>query len=189
MTNEEMVDALWRRDEAGLAAVMEACGAYCRRIAGNLLSPADAEEVVADVWMKLWNAIPPHRPDSMAAFACRITRNLAVNRYRKNRAACRNTDALVDWEELTENPDLFETVSAADPTAEQVEAAELSRAIDAFLRTLKQEDRVLWIRRYVFLEDGDSLAKRFGMSRGYVHVRLHRIRDKLKTYLEEGKYL
>ena len=189
MTSEEITEAIWNREEAGLAAAMETCGGLCGRIAQNILSPADAEEVVADTWMRLWNSIPPNRPVSLAAYACRITRNLAVNRYHHNKAACRRPDVLTDWAELTENPDLFETVSAADPTAELAEAKELAGAIDTFLRGLKKEDRVLFLRRYVYLEDGDTLAKHYGINRKHVHVKLHRIREKLKNYLREEKYL
>ena len=189
MTNEEIVNALWNREEDGLAAAMEQCGPYCRRIARNILLPTDAEEVVSDTWMRLWSTIPPNRPASLVAYACRITRNLAVNRYHHNKAACRRPDMLTDWAELTENPDLFETVSAADPTAESAEAKELAGAIDTFLRDLKKEDRILFIRRYVYLEDGDTLANRSGINRRHVHVKLHRIREKLKNYLREGNYI
>ena len=189
MTTEEITDAMWRRDENALTAVMEQYGTLCSRIAGNILPSADAEEVVADTWMQIWNSIPPTRPASMMAYACRITRNLAINRYRRNKAACRTPEALVDWAALTENPDLFETAPAADPTAESIEAAELARAVDHFLRTQTKEDRVLFVRRYVYLEDGDALAGRCGKSRRYVHVRLHRIRKRLKKYLEEAHLL
>lgn len=189
MTDKEITDALWRREEAGLAAVMELCGPGCRRIAGNILPEGDAEEVVADTWLKIWQSVPPNRPVSIAAYACRITRNLAVNRYHRNRAACRRPEALVDWAELTENPDLFETVSAADPTAEAVEAAETARAVDRFLRTLPKEDRVLFVRRYVYLEDGETLARTMGLSRGHIRVKLHRLRKKLRQMLEKEKLL
>ena len=116
MTSDEIIKTIWCRDEAGLTAAMEHCGGLCRRIAGNILPEPDAEEVVADTWLQLWNSIPPNRPVSLTAYACRITRNLAVNRYHYNKAACRTREVLTDWEELTENPDLFETVSAADST-------------------------------------------------------------------------
>jgi len=189
MTDKEITDALWNRDEAGLAAVMELCGSRCRRIAGNILPEADAEEVTADTWLKIWQTIPPNRPVSLAAYACRITRNLAINRYHHSKAARRNTDILTDWTELTENPDLFETVSAADPTAEAAEAKELAHAIDRFLRTLPKEDRVLFVRRYVYLDTAEDLAETLHMTKGHIHVKLHRIRKRLMNYLKEEKLL
>ena len=189
MTDKEITDALWNREEAGLVAVMALCGARCRRIAGNILPERDAEEVVADTWLKIWQSVPPNRPQSYIAYACRITRNLAVNRYHHSKAACRRAGVLVDWEALTENPDLFETAAAADPTAQALEASELSAAVDRFLRALPKEDRVLWIRRYVYLESGDSLAAALHRSRGYIHVKLHRLRGKLMRYLKEEKWI
>ena len=189
MTSKEITDALWRREEAGLAALMEQYGPLCRKIAGNILPAADAEEVVADVWFRVWNTVPPHRPVSLAAYVCRITRNLAINRYYHNKAARRRPEALTDWTELTENPDLFETVQASDPTAESAEAAETAAAIDRFLRTLPVEDRVLFVRRFVYLEDTDALAKRLHLTKGHIHVKLHRLRKKLRQMLEEEKLL
>ncbi len=189
MTDTEILEALWNRDEAGLAAVMELCGARCRKIAGNILQPADAEEVVADTWLKIWQSVPPNRPVSLAAYACRITRNLAINRYHRNKAACRTTDVLTDWEALTENPDLFVAISAADPTAQSMEAAELAAEVDRFLRTLPEVDRVLFVRRFVYLEDTDALAERLCLTKGHIHVKLHRLRKKLRQMLEEEKLL
>ena len=189
MTDTEIIEALWNRDEAGLSAVMSLCGARCRKIAGNIMPPADAEEVVADTWLKIWQSVPPNRPVSIAAYACRITRNLAINRYYHNKAACRRPEVLTDWEALTENPDLFETVQAADPTAESLEAAETAAAIDRFLRTLPEVDRVLFVRRFVYLEDTDALAERLCLTKGHIHVKLHRLRKKLRQMLEEEKLI
>ncbi|MBR4961971.1 MAG: sigma-70 family RNA polymerase sigma factor [Clostridia bacterium] len=189
MTDKEITDALWNREEAGLAAVMELCGSRCRKIAGNILPDTDAEEVVADTWLKIWQTIPPNRPVSLAAYACRITRNLAVNRYHHNKAARRTTDVLTDWETLTENPDLFETVQAADPVAESVQARELAQGIDRFLRMLPKEDRVLFVRRYVYLDTAEDLAETLHLTKGHIHVKLHRIRKRLMNYLMEEKLL
>ena len=57
-------------------------GKLCRTIAHNLLGNAeDVEECENDVYLALWNAIPPARPRSLSAYLGRITRNLAVNRF------------------------------------------------------------------------------------------------------------
>ena len=98
-----IIERLWRRDETVLADLAEAFGKLCRRIAANILhNREDSEEVVNDTWLRVWDSIPENRPDSLTAYTGRITRNLALSRFRQEHAACRNRDLEMPWEELTE---------------------------------------------------------------------------------------
>lgn len=68
---------------------------------GHILPDArDAEECVSDVWLRLWNAIPPERPRSLAAYITTVTRRLALDKCDYNRAAQRRSDLTVAFEEL-----------------------------------------------------------------------------------------
>ncbi len=76
-----IVALYWARDEQALSATAAKFGAYCRRIALNLLgNPADAEECLNDTWLAAWNSMPQNRPDRLAPYLGRITRNLALDR-------------------------------------------------------------------------------------------------------------
>ena len=87
MKDVTIVDLFWNRDEAAIGAVREQYGKYCRKIAMNVLgSEEDAEECVSDAFLALWGRIPPARPQSLRAFLGKITRNIAVNRYRQNQS-------------------------------------------------------------------------------------------------------
>ena len=57
--------------------------------------------------------------------------------------------------------------------------------LNQFLRELDQTTRVLFIRRYVWLESVSSLASRFQMAENTVSARLSRARKKLKKVLEK----
>ncbi|MBQ8400432.1 MAG: sigma-70 family RNA polymerase sigma factor, partial [Clostridia bacterium] len=144
----------------------------------------DAEEVVNDTWLRVWNSIPPNCPGSLAASTGRIARNLALNRYRDDHAACRDRDRVTPMEELTGTPEGEAAFLVKDPVAGEVEAAELSDAIAQFLSTLPAADRALFVRRYWRLDGLDTLANEMHMTPGHVRVKLHRIREKLKKYLE-----
>lgn len=62
-------------------------GIYCSTIAGNILHSAeDTEECVNDTWLHAWNSIPPEKPCRLSVFLGRITRNLAIDRYRRNKS-------------------------------------------------------------------------------------------------------
>ena len=59
--------------------------------------------------------------------------------------------------------------------------------LDAFLGTLTQENRRLFVRRYWYVDTVAEIAQRYNMSESKVKTRLHRIREKLRVYLmQEG---
>ena len=51
-----------------MEATQAAYGAYCRAIALRILgSEEDTEECLADVWLRVWNAVPPERPEQLSS--------------------------------------------------------------------------------------------------------------------------
>ena len=59
MTDADIVTLYWARDEQAIAQTAQKFGAYCRKIAMNLLgSQEDAEECENDTWMAAWNSMP-----------------------------------------------------------------------------------------------------------------------------------
>ena len=73
MTDADIVTLYWARDEQAIAQTAQKFGAYCRKIAMNLLgSQEDAEECENDTWMAAWNSMPQNRPDKLAPYLGRI---------------------------------------------------------------------------------------------------------------------
>ena len=52
-------------------------------MANNILgNTEDSEECVNDTWFHAWNAMPPHRPDSLRMFFAKITRRVSFDRFK-----------------------------------------------------------------------------------------------------------
>lgn len=80
-------------------------------------------------------------------------------------------------------------ILAASSTVEQeIAADELSKQIDCFLATLDEDSQMLFVRRYWYSDSISDLAERFHISNSNVSVRLSRIRNKLKIYLQKEGY-
>jgi RNA polymerase sigma-70 factor (ECF subfamily) len=62
---------------------------------------------------------------------------------------------------------------------------ELTETIERFLDGLDQKNRVLFVKRYWFAESVEMIAKELSMRENSVAVRLLRLREKLKKYLEK----
>ena len=61
----------------------------------------------------------------------------------------------------------------------------LARVLNAFLRSLPEGDRALFLRRYWAVETLESLAKREGMSVSALHRRLGKLRKALADHLKK----
>lgn len=90
MEDEKIIDLLWRRCEAAIEQLDRKYGGYCFSIANWILNNRqDAEECVSDTYLAAWNRIPPTKPNNLAAFLGRITRNLSISRWRSRSAISR----------------------------------------------------------------------------------------------------
>jgi len=56
---------------------------------------------------------------------------------------------------------------------------------NGFLKTLDQETRLLFVRRYWYMDSNETLAKMFSIKESVVRQRLFRVREKLKNYLKK----
>lgn len=185
MQDEEILALFHARSEQAIAELEVKYGAACRRVAANILhSEQDAEECVSDAYLAVWNTVPPQRPAPLSAYVCRIVRNLAVKRYHANTARKRNSFYDAALEELED------CLSAAETAETALSARELTRLLDAFLDTLAETDRFLFVRRYWYADSVTALAAELGVSGNSVSVRLSRLREKLKrTLRKEGYFL
>ena len=177
--DREIVELYWQRAEQALNETSRKYGVYLRRIAWNILQDdADAEECVNDAYLGAWNAIPPHRPNPLLAFVCRVARNVSLNRYRHNHAQRRDESRNLPLVEL-------EGCLAAPSAEETWSAQALGQTLDCFLDTLDRKSRVMFLRRYWFSDSVSWIARQMGITENHVSVQLHRIRSRLKQYLEQ----
>ena len=184
MTDHAIIELYWRRDEAAILASDAKYGRYCFTVAGNILPQReDAEECVNDTWLRAWQAMPPERPRILQMFFARITRNLAISRWRAQHAERRGGGeiALV----LDE---LRECLPAADEVEAAVAARETLRAVNQLIAGLPARDRDIFLRRYYFAESTAQIAARYHVQPQTVLVVLSRTRQKLKQALEKEGY-
>lgn len=180
LASDEAIIALYnKRDEQAIYLTHRQYGGLCTRIAQNILgNPADAEECVNDVYLKVWNAIPPAAPASLSAFITRITRNLALDRFRAKGRQKRCEGFTVMLSELGD----------CIPAPEEGDTTELLNHIKAFLAGLEDTDRKLFVGRYFHAYEVQRMAEGYGLTPNAVSVRLHKTREKLRVYLQERGY-
>jgi len=182
MADEDIVELYWKRDEKAISNTDKKYGKYLFRIAYNILSQElDCEECLNDTYLNTWNSIPPKRPKLFSAFLTRITRNLAVDTYRKQ-----NADKRIP-SELTVSLDEFgDSIVYSTSLEEEYLIKQTSEIINTYLHTLTSKDWVIFVSRYYYADSISNIAQMLTVSERTVLRELSRMRNGLREKLLEG---
>lgn len=180
-TDQEILDLCRTRDQRAIAAMEFQYGAYCHKVAVNILGNFhDAEECVNDAYLAVWNAVPPAQPRSLLAYLAKTTRNIAINRLEHNQAQKRDGGYYLLLDELAE------ILPGPGSVEDEVARRHLMACINDFLRQKASKvERNLFLRRYFWGDSIEDLSQRFGYSQSKIKSQLHRTRKKLRAYLEK----
>lgn len=180
MEDLAIVELYWARDQRAITETDRKYGSFCAALARNILaSVQDAEECVNDTWHRAWVTMPPQRPGSLRAYLGRIVRNLAIDRWRKNKAQKRGEGLDVMLSELEG------CLPGGTSPERELENREITRAIEGWLTTLSREERAIFLRRYWHAVPVAELAQSWGCTPNRMSQRLLRLRTSLRRYLEE----
>ena len=167
------------RDERAIRETEVKYGDYCMSISLEILKDRmDAEECVNDTYLKAWNTIPPKKPSVLRTYLGKLVRNLSIDRLRTLHRKKRDVDLLVAAEEL----------DRCLGTASDGTDGGLCAALDGFLAGLDATNRRLFVGRYWHSLSIKDLAGAWNLTPNAVALRLHKTRERLRTYLEKGGY-
>lgn len=173
----DIIERLERRDETVIESLKAYYGDYCYRIIYNQLRRhEETEEALNDVWMKIWNSIPPARPTHLRAYIAKVARNTAID-YIKHNSAERRSGITILLDEIAE---VVPDTSNSDGL--------LRDTLNRFLRTLRSEEQCIFLRRYWYGSSIKEMAEELGCSETRIANILHRTRKKLRKYLEKEGY-
>ena len=181
MDDKRIIELYQKRSETAISETANKYGKYCYYIAYHILySEEDSEECVNDTYLRAWEAIPPQCPEKLSTFLGKITRNLALNRYKyylRQKRGNGKTELVID--------ELNECIPASNNTEESVDEILLVELLNQFLYSLPKQKRIIFLRRYWYMSSIQEIAKDYGFSESKVKMILLRTRNKLKQVLEK----
>ena len=184
MDDSSIVELFLKRDES---AVSETSAKYGKRLYtlayGIVRDTETSEECENDTYLEAWNRIPPHEPkEYLYPFLARITRHISLNR-------CRERERLKRKAVICElSGEMEECIPSPDDVECRISDMELSEIINSFLDDLGAEKRMIFIRRYWYLDSVSDISERYDISESKVKTTLFRCRAKLKKRLEKEGY-
>ena len=173
----DIIERLERRDETAIELLKAYYGDYCYRIIYNqLCSHEETEEALNDVWLKIWNSIPPARPTHLRAYIAKAARNTAIDYIKRNSAERRSGITT-----------MLDEIAEVVPDAAKSDGF-LKDTLNRFLRSLGPEEQRIFLRRYWYGANIEELAAELGCSQTRIANILHRTRKKLRKHLEKEGY-
>jgi signal transduction histidine kinase len=135
MDDKKIIELFLARDENAIRAVEKKYGRLCYYVASNILAcHEDCEECANDVFLALWNAIPPEIPENLRAYIAKAARNRALAILRDSNARGRGEVKIVGDECLFFVDDGTDLLS-------EFEAKRMGKLISDFLRRTEEEQR------------------------------------------------
>jgi RNA polymerase sigma-70 factor (ECF subfamily) len=185
MQDNEIISLFFNRDETAITEVDNKYHRYLFKVAYNLLfDKQDCEECLNDSYLGCWNTIPPTTPKSLKFFVAKIVRRRSIDILKmKTRDKRIPKEMKISLEELGDC--IVEQASVID-----METQQLSEVISSYLWTVSDLDRLIFVRKYWYLDSIKVIAKKCDLTESNVKTKLFRIRKELKLYLmKEGVYI
>lgn len=174
MTEKEIIESIRQREPQGASLLLTYYGPLLRYVVSPIVTNAhDREECLSDALMRIWEKIDQFDPDrgSWTAWLTAVARSVALNKLR-------TTKKREETAELT--PD----IPSPEPTPEELLLRrERQQALKEALSQLSQFDRLIFYRKYYYLQSTAQIAAETGMTERAVEGRLYRVKKQLRKRL------
>lgn len=174
MDDSALLDLLGRDPHAGMEALLGRYGPLLRYVVNGVLrDPQDAEDCYSAVTELLWRHLEDYDParGSLTAWLTTLSRNTAFNHLK---AKLRREQHLAEPE-----VEMSHTDTPEDALLRRERAERLKAAVDR----LNETDRLLFYRRYYYLQPVAQIAAEMGMTERSAEGRLYRLRQRLRREL------
>lgn len=184
MKDKRLIHNLKMKKQSALLKVIDLYGGYTytivRNILGDLMQQEDIDEVVSDVFFKIWNNA--HKLDDtkpLKPYLVSIARNEAKNKLRKNHFVVSIDD---------ETNDIVVQEQISNHLEEDLLLKEQMEIINDILNECSEIDKEIFVRFYYNYEKIKEISHLCNVSESKVKMTLSRLRKKMAKALEENGY-
>lgn len=181
MNDADLIRELQRRKNAALELLMRRYGRLLWTVAAGILrdsgTPEDAEEVVADVFVELWQRPEQFDPgrSSLRSFLCMKTRSRAIDRLR---SLCRRPELPME--------------QAPEPSTDDLQRALLGSCtverIRQMLEALPPPDRQVMTLRLLYELKPAEIAAKLELPVREIYDRIRKGKTQLRAALRQEGY-
>ena len=184
MKDQDIVNLYWDRNENAIHQTQMKYGAYLSKVSYNILADfEDSKECVNDTYLAAWNSMPENRPNNLATYLGKITRQISIDVFRK-----RHREKRYASEYAVSLDELGDSFTDGVTPEQELNAKLLDEAINRFVSALPAMAQKAFVGRYYFFDSLKEIASYCGMTESKVKILLFRTRQNLKLYLKKEGY-
>ena len=175
LDEKELLRRIRKGDTDALQQIIDGYSGYVYAIVKNIiqppLQPEDIEEVVSDVFLRLWEKAETVDADRLRSWLAAVTRNRAKDKLRALQLSLPLEEDALDC-----------AVEGPEEDALRRETGQIAREA---VESLPEPDRSIFLRFYYLYQKTGDIAAALHMKPAAVRARLSRGRERLKAMLEE----
>ncbi len=175
LDEKELLRRIRKGDTDALQQIIDGYSGYVYAIVKNIiqppLQPEDIEEVVSDVFLRLWEKAETVDADRLRSWLAAVTRNRAKDKLRALHLSLPLEEDALDC-----------AVEGPEEDALRRETGQIAREA---VESLPEPDRSIFLRFYYLYQKTGDIAAALHMKPAAVRARLSRGRERLKAMLEE----
>ena len=174
MQESDIIEMLRKRNLNGASALVSHYGPLIQYVIKPILpNEQDREECLSEAVMRILEKIHLYDEErgSWIAWITSVTRSVALNKHRSAKG-------------FYEEVEVTDETPSLDPTPEElIIQLERQRELKNAIAQLSQTDRVIFYRKYYYLQTTAQIASEIGMTERAVEGRLYRIKKRLRKLL------
>ena len=174
MQESDIIEMLRKQSPDGAAELISHYGPLMKYVIRPIVAnEQDREECLSEAVMRILDKIHLYdeQRGSWTAWITAVTRSVALNK-------CRSSATSYEEVELT-----AETPSPESTPEERILRRERQRELKNAVDQLSQKDRMVFYRKYYYLQTTAQIASEIGMTERAVEGRLYRIKKRLRKLL------
>lgn len=174
MREEDIIKLLSEKAPRSAEVFLSRYGPLLKYVIRPIVSnEQDREECLSEVVLRIMEKIHQYTPQrgSWTAWITAVTRSVALNKARATKGS-------LETEELPED-----MPSREDTPEERLLRKERRKELLDAIAQLSQQDRLIFYRKYYYLQTTAQIASETGMTERAVEGRLYRIKKRLRRLL------
>jgi len=174
MQEADIIEMLRKQHPDGAAQLLNHYGPLMRYVIKPIIAnEQDREECLSEVVMRILEKIHLYDEErgSWTAWITSVTRSVALNKLRSSKKHYEDVEVTVE-------------TPSQDPTPEeQLLRRECQNELRKAVSQLSQQDRLIFYRKYYYLQTTAQIASEIGMTERAIEGRLYRIKKRLRKLL------
>ena len=174
MQETDIIELLLRQDPRGAEMLLSHYGPLMQYIIKPIVSnEQDREECLSEAVMRILEKVHLYDDErgSWTAWITSVTRSVALNKLRSLKAPYEEVEVTADTPSLEPTPE------------EQLLQRERQNELRNAVAQLSQKDRLIFYRKYYYLQTTAQIASEIGMTERAIEGRLYRIKKRLRKLL------